>query len=88
MKLHLADRVQVRRESWGLLFYSQLQHRMYFIRSGNWLSPDHFDGTWTFEALIEDIATRQCASVTLVERNLHKITDNLIRNGVIICELQ
>jgi hypothetical protein len=51
----LADKVQVRKESWGLLFYRQTPHKMCFVRSGDWLYPSHFDGTWTEESIIDDI---------------------------------
>ncbi len=84
---HLARNVQVRKESWGLLFYAQTQHRIFFVKSGDWLYPRYFDGTWTFERLVQDITARTLKADNLIEPTLRKLTDNLLKNGMIVHEL-
>ena len=80
----LAEDVQVRKESWGLLFYRQREHKVYFIRSGEWLMPEHFDGTWTLETLVEDINKRTGALVENIETALPKLTERLTANRMLI----
>jgi putative mycofactocin binding protein MftB len=87
MALRLEKGVQVRKESWGLLFYEQERHRLYFIRSGNWLLPHYFDGTWTPDRLIEDVSGRTRLATDRVELNVRKLTDKLLENGMITHEL-
>jgi hypothetical protein len=87
MVFRLAENIQVRKESWGLLFYAQTQHRIFFVRSGDWLYPQNFDGTWTFDCLVKDIAGRTEAATNPIERTLRKLTDNLLKNGMIVHEL-
>jgi len=83
MPLRLAGNVQVRKESWGLLFYAQTQHRIFFVKSKNWLYPHYIDGTWTFERLVQDVAARTPTADNL-EQALRKLTDNLLKNGMIV----
>ena len=87
MTFRLADQVQVRQESWGLLFYSQTQHRMVFVKSGDLLNPGHFDGTWAFDAVIADIVARRKASVENITGTIRKLTNNLVMNEMVINEL-
>jgi hypothetical protein len=87
MSYRLADNVQVRKENWGLLFYSQPRHKVSFVRSGDWLSPSHFDGTWTFESITIDISKRTASPMEMVERILQKLTDNLTSSRVITDEV-
>jgi hypothetical protein len=88
MPLYLADNVQVRKESWGLLFYRPAPHKLCFVRSGDWLYPAHFNGTWTLESIIVDISRRTSAPVEIIERSLPKLTDRLIKNQVITHEIR
>ena len=88
MALHLAKNVQVRKESWGLLFYSPARHGVSFIKSGDWLHPQHFDGTWTFEDIAGDIAGRTGTPVEIIERTLPKLTERLKTNRIIANELR
>ncbi len=88
MGYHLVEFVQVRKESWGLLFYSQNQHRLFFVKSSNWLEPRHFDGTWNFASLVNDIATRTGTAADKVKPTLQKVTDNLVKNGMVVHELR
>ena len=88
MSFHLADNVQVRKESWGLLFYRQKQHKVSFVRSGGWLFPEHLDGTWTLNGITNDIAERTGTPTEVIERSLPGLTDHLIKSRVIIDELR
>jgi hypothetical protein len=88
MTYRLADSVQVRKESWGLLFYSQPRHKVCFVRSGDWLSPEHFDGTWTFEDMTRDISRRTVSPVEIIERTLQKLAINLTDGRMITDEVQ
>jgi putative mycofactocin binding protein MftB len=88
MGYRLTGFVQVRKESWGLLFYSQNQHRIFFVKSSGWLEPHHFDGNWDFERLASDIASRTGTAADKVERTLQKLTDNLVKNGMVVHELR
>jgi len=87
MTCRLADNVQVRKESWGLLFYVQTHHKVCFVRSGDWLHPEHFDGTWTFDSIVNDIAERTDTPAEIIERSLPRLTERLIRNRMIIDEV-
>ena len=87
MACRLADSVQVRKESWGLLFYQQARHKVSFVRSGDWLYPAHFDGTWTFTDIAEDIAGRTDTPTEIIERALPKLTDRLLANRMIVDEV-
>jgi hypothetical protein len=87
MTYRLADSVQVRKESWGLLFYSQPQHKVCFVRSGDWLSPSHFDGTWTFASITKDISSRTARPREIIERNLHKLAKHLTSSRMITDEV-
>jgi putative mycofactocin binding protein MftB len=88
MPYRLADSVQVRKESWGLLFYRQTQHKVCFIRSGGWLFPAHFDGTWTLESITDDIAGRAGVPMEIIERSLSKLTERLFKDRVITDEVR
>jgi putative mycofactocin binding protein MftB len=80
----LADDVQVRKEAWGLLFYRQAEHKVYFIRSGEWLNPEHFDGTWTLENITKDIASRTGAPDDSIKTALPKLTERLTANRMLV----
>jgi hypothetical protein len=88
MACRLADNVQVRKESWGLLFYTPSRHKVCFVRSGDWLYPEHFDGTWSYEEIVNDIAGRTGTPAEIIERSLPKLTDRLTGNRVIVNEIQ
>jgi putative mycofactocin binding protein MftB len=88
VSFRLADGVQVRRESWGLLFYRPAQHKLSFVKSADWLQPAHFDGTWTFEGIINDISRRTGAPREIIERSLSRLTDHLAGNQVISHEIR
>jgi putative mycofactocin binding protein MftB len=84
----LADGVQVRRESWGLLFYRPGPHKLCFVKSGDWLNPAHFDGSWTFAAIIDDVSRRTGVSRGTIERSFLRLADRLVKNRVILDEIR
>lgn len=84
----LSKDVQVRKENWGLLFYSQGQHRVSFVRSRDWLEPRHFDGTWSTHRLVGDITDRTGKSSTAVASSVKKIDESLLKSGMITDELR
>jgi hypothetical protein len=86
MAFSLVKNVQVRKESWGLLFYSPAQHKVCFVRSGDWLYPQYFNGTLTFDSLVGDIAKRLGTSAKVIESSIQKLTAHLVRMGMIINE--
>ncbi|OGO17900.1 MAG: hypothetical protein A2Z15_00845 [Chloroflexi bacterium RBG_16_50_11] len=88
MSYRLADNVQVRKESWGLLFYQPARHKMCFVRSGDWLYPPHFDGTWTLESIIGDISRRTGTPAEIIERSLPKLASHLTSNRMISHEVR
>ena len=88
MTCRLADGIQVRKENWGLLFYVQSRHRVCFVRSGDWLYPEHFDGSWTFDDIVTDIAGRTGIPAEIIERSVPKLADHLRTNRMIVDELR
>jgi len=84
----LADGVQVRRESWGLLFYRQAQHKLCFVKSGDWLLPEHFDGSWDWKSITGDISRRAGVPVEIIERSLPRLAARLVKNSVISDEVR
>jgi hypothetical protein len=80
----LAENVQVRKESWGLLFYSQPLHKLCFVRSGTWLEPEHFNGGWSLDGLADDIAARTGKSVDNVKNSLTRLTGHIIEKGMVV----
>ena len=87
MSYRLAENVQVRKESWGLLFYMQSRHKVCFVKSGDWLQPAHLDGSWTLDSIVDDITRRTGAPAEIIERSLPRLTDHLIKNRVITDEV-
>jgi hypothetical protein len=86
MALHLAKNVQVRKEDWGLLFYSPARHGVCFIRSGDWLYPRYFDGTWTFDDMVDDISERTETPTKPIEQIMRKLIPNLVERRMIVDE--
>ena len=87
MACRLAKNVQVRKENWGLLFYSPVRHKVCFVRSGDWLYPYYFDGTWTLDGLVNDIARRLDSPAEIIERSIQKLNNYLMDSEMIVNEL-
>ena len=88
MTCRLAETVQVRKESWGLLFYVPAYHKVCFVRSGDWLYPEHFDGTWTPERIVGEVSERTGTPGEVIERSFPRLIGRLARNGMIIDEVR
>lgn len=88
MPYRLAANVQVRKESWGLLFYQPARHKVCFVRSGDWLYPAHFDGTWSGAGIVEDISRRKNIPAEIIERSLPKLTSRLTSRRMITDEVR
>jgi hypothetical protein len=84
----LAGNVQVRKEGWGLLFYIPSRHKVCFVKSGDWLYPAHFDGTWTFDSIMDDIVRRTGTPAEIIERSLPKLARHLTSNRMIVDEVR
>ena len=87
MVCRLAKGVQVRKEKWGLLFYSQTSHKVCFIGSGDLFYPHYFDGTWTLVSLIADIANRVRIKPETVKNQVVNLTKQLEDRGMVVNEL-
>ena len=88
MVYRLAEDVQIRKESWGLLFYQQLRHKVCFVRSGDWLYPGYFDGSWTFDDMVGNIARHTGTPAETIERSIQKLTKHLTDSRMIVDELR
>jgi putative mycofactocin binding protein MftB len=88
MTFRLSDGVRVRRESWGLLFYRAAAHKLCFVKSGDWLRPEHFDGGWSCESIADDITQRTGTPAEIIERSLSRLVDRLKKNRVISHEVR
>jgi hypothetical protein len=84
----LSDGVRVRKEAWGLLFYVPARHKVLFVRSGDWLYPGHFDGTWSRADIIDDIVGRTGTPAEIVERSLPRLAARLAANEIIADEVR
>ena len=73
---------QVRKEDFGLLFYRMSGPRLYFISSGDLLSPDFFTGVMTFEEWLDKKNEGSPAGTRISE--LKDVLDQLCRSGVIL----
>ena len=81
-KYKLARGSQVREEDFGLLFYRMDGPRLYFISSGDLISPDFFDGVMTLEEWIDKNKRNYIGRTKVSE--LLKTLDRLSEKGVII----
>jgi putative mycofactocin binding protein MftB len=78
----LAKGSQVREEDFGLLFYRMNGPRLYFISSGDLISPDFFQGDLTLEQWIMKKNKNSIGEEGISE--LRKSLDRLKEKGVII----
>lgn len=70
-----------------MLFYSQSRHCVSFVRSRDWFYPQNFDGTWTFERILAEIASRTEKSAGIIEHSVRKFLEDLMQKGMIVLEL-
>ncbi len=78
----LARGSQVREEHFGLLFYRMNGPRLYFISSGDLLTPEFFKGIMTLEEWMIHNRINDTDEVTISE--LQKTLSQLSEKGVII----
>ncbi len=81
-KYKLARGSQVREEDFGLLFYRMNGPRLYFISSGDLITPDFFEGAMTLEEWIEKNNRNDIGEAGISE--LTKILAQLSEKGVIV----
>ena len=81
-KYKLARGSQVREEDFGLLFYRMNGPRLFFISSGDLISPDFFNGDDTLEEWIEKKNKNDISKTRISE--LTKILTQLSEKGVIV----
>jgi hypothetical protein len=87
MIYHLAKGVQVRKEDWGLLLYSQAESKIYFVKSGNRLHPAYSDGRFQPDSLRCNEADSTDSS-DFMPHPIQKLISHLIERGLIVNEPQ
>lgn len=81
-KYKLAPGTQVREEDFGLLFYTMVGPRLYFLRSGSLLGSDFFCGEQTLEQWLEDHS--QVEHIDTTAQYIAKGLSGMIEKGVIL----
>ena len=79
----LAPGSQVREEDFGLLFYTMVGPRLYFMSCEGLLGRGFFNGELTLEAWIHQNFNENAISKTMIQ-SLTKNLDQLREKGVII----
>jgi putative mycofactocin binding protein MftB len=82
-RYELAPGTQVREEDFGLLFYTMVGPRLYFLSCGGLLGSGFFNGELTLETWIRQITTGDSVPKTLIQ-NLKNSLNQLREKGVII----
>ena len=80
---HLREGVQVRKETFGLLFYDYRGPRLYFVPTKNLIENDFFNGAQTAEGLIESICTRHRQSRQSSQQWVLQVLTMLEQKGLI-----
>jgi putative mycofactocin binding protein MftB len=80
---HLREGVQVRKETFGLLFYDYRGPRLYFVPTKNLIGNDFFNGSQSAEGLIESIHTRQRQSRQASQQWVMQVLTELAQKGLI-----
>ena len=88
MVYHLAKGVQVRKEDWGLLFYSQGENKIYFAKSGDLLQPIHSDDTFKLAINHSEKSNSSANSAKSIEESIQKLIASLIERGIVVRESQ
>ena len=79
----LASGTQVRKEDFGMLFYTMAGPRLYFLSSGQALEPDFFEGRvtldqWLSRRKMQDSVSK--ARLLKIEKSLNQLKEK----GVIL----
>ena len=80
---HLREGVQVRKETFGLLFYDYRGPRLYFVPTKNLIGNDFFNGIQTAEGLTESIQTRHSQSRQASRQWVMQVLTELAQKGLI-----
>lgn len=78
-----ADGVQVREESFGLLFYNYRGPRLYFVPTKDLIGVDFFNGRQSVSRLIASICTRKDSTSAEVGPRIKQILARLEDKGLI-----
>ena len=79
----LAAGVQVRQESFGLLFYNYRGPRLYFVPSKDLIDVDFFNGRQSFSGLTASICKRRGWKKAEVGERIIQILTKLENKGII-----
>lgn len=82
-KYKLAEGTQVRLEDFGLLFYTRNGPRLYFLPSGEMLTPDFFSCGASLTQWLGNSGDSTCGNINRI-RSLKKALGDLKDKGVLI----
>jgi putative mycofactocin binding protein MftB len=83
MSFRPADGVQVREETFGLLFYNYRGPRLYFVPSKDLIEVDFFNGRQSVSGLIASICARKGWTRAKVEEKITQVLAKLEDKGLI-----
>ena len=83
MSFRPADGVQVREETFGLLFYDYRGPRLYFVPSKDLIDVGFFTGRQSVSELIASICARKECTKALVEERITQVLAKLEDKGLI-----
>ncbi len=83
MSFRPADGVQVREETFGLLFYDYRGPRLYFVPSKDLIDVGFFSGRQSVSELIASICARKECTKALVEERITQVLAKLEDKGLI-----
>jgi len=83
MSFKPADGVQVREETFGLLFYDYRGPRLYFVPSKDLIDVGFFTGRQSVSGLIASICARKGCTKALVEERITQVLAKLEDKGLI-----
>jgi putative mycofactocin binding protein MftB len=83
MNFRPADGVQVREETFGLLFYDYRGPRLYFVPSKDLIDAVFFTGRQSVSELIASICARKECTKALVEERITQVLAKLEDKGLI-----
>jgi putative mycofactocin binding protein MftB len=83
MSFRPADGVQVREETFGLLFYDYRGPRLYFVPTKDLIDVGFFNGRQSVSGLIASICARKGCIKALVEERIMQVLSKLEDKGLI-----
>ncbi|CAB1063257.1 hypothetical protein D1BOALGB6SA_8040 [Olavius sp. associated proteobacterium Delta 1] len=82
-KYTLAPGTQVRQEDFGLLFYTMVGPRLYFVSCGNALEPNFFKGKVSLDTWLSHCKARNTVSKARL-LDIEKSLNQLKEKGVVL----